>query len=183
MKLLSWLQDTNITDESGGESAEPPLSPLLQERLTELAKIPIKDVMTARALVTALDADVQLRRVRRLKSAKVAYFPVYKGDLDLIIGWVSKAKVLELLNLQTTDEVEIKDHVKPVGEVLEDDSVASMADAFLKAASPFLVVKNPQGVTTGIMPLAEFIELVFGFELSPASQPQTGDLALRGYEI
>lgn len=182
MKLLSWLQDSNITDESA-EAGEPPLSPILQSRLTELAKIPIKEAMIPRALVTALDADVQLRRVRRLKSAKVAYFPVYKGDLDHILGWVSKAKVLELLALQPNDEVEFKDHVKPVGTVDEDASVASLADAFLKAASPFLVVKNAQGMTTGIVPLAEFVELVFGFELGPVAQSTANDLALRGYEI
>lgn len=183
MKLLSWLQDTNITGESEDGSSEPPLSPVLQTRLTELQKMPIRDAMIPRALVTALDADVQLRRVRRLKSAKVAYFPVYKGDLDHILGWVSKSKVLELLSMQPNEEVSLTDHVKPVGEVRESSSVASLADAFLKAASPFLVVKDDQGATAGIVTLSEFVELIFGFELGPASQTSAADLSLRGYEI
>ncbi len=141
--------------------------------------------MTPRALVTALDADVQLRRVRRLKSAKVAYFPVYKGDLDHILGWISKQRVLELLN-ETTEEAQLAMHLRPVGFVNEEASVADLADAFLKAASPFLVVRNAQGTMTGIIPLSEFIELVFGFELSPAANPTPPEVSaplLRGYEL
>jgi CBS domain containing-hemolysin-like protein len=181
MKLLSWLQDPGISSESE-ETAEPPLAPELHNRLTELKDQQVKEAMIPRALVTALDADVQLRRVRRLKSSKVTYFPVYKGDLDHILGWISKGKVLELLN-EPNEEVRLADHVKAVGEVQEDASVASLADVFLKSASPFLVVKNQQGTTTGIVPLSEFVELVFGFELGPSAQTPASDLALRGYEI
>src|SRR5688500_9094187 len=101
MKLFSWLNDLKTPGfDSIDESAdpEPSLSPALEKRLSALEEHKVTDVMIARALITALDADVQLRRVRRLKSAKVAFFPVYKGDLDHILGWVSKHKVLELLN-------------------------------------------------------------------------------------
>lgn len=181
MKLLSWLQEP-LNEGDTAESGEPPSSPALNARLNELKAKSIREVMIPRALVTALDADVQLRRVRRLKSAKVSYFPVYQGDLDQILGWISKTRVLELLN-EPNEDVKLADHVKPIGAVLETDSVAQLADAFLKGACPVLVVRNAQGHTSGIVTLAEFIELVYGFELGPATAPAQSDLTLRSYEI
>jgi len=187
MKLFSWLNDLKTPSlDSGEDSAEPEpsISPILEARLSELEKIKVSDVMIPRALVTALDAEVQLRRARRLKSAKVAFFPVYKGDLDHILGWVSKHQVMELLN-ENSEENSLAQFVRPVGTVNESATAADLADIFLKSASPFLVVKNDHGTTTGIMTLAEFVELIFGFELSPAATPSTTESAprLRGYEI
>lgn len=168
MKLFSWLQDTALFD---SEEPEPALSPILQSRLEELEKLSVRDVMIPRALITALDVDVQLRRVRRLKSSKFAYLPVYKGDLDHILGWVSKRKALELLN-DPSEENQLPNYIRPVGLVDEQASVSELADIFIKTASPFLVVRNSHGGTVGILPLSEFVELIFGFELS-TPQPQT----------
>lgn len=172
MKLFSWLNEEESpeknTQEDGAEE-EPSLSPILEARLAELETVNVTNVMIPRTVIQALDVDVQLRRVRRLKSAKVVHFPVYKGDLDHILGWVSKAKVLELLN-EPAEDLNLEKYVRPVGAVNEEATVNELADIFLKAASPFLVVKNAQGSTTGIVMLADFVELIFGFELSP---PQT----------
>jgi CBS domain containing-hemolysin-like protein len=182
MKLFNWLQDPESTID-GDESGEPPLSPELKARLRELEDTPVTEVMIPRALVTALDADVQLRRVRRLKSSKAAYFAVYKGDLDHVLGWISKPQVLDLLHLPS-EEIRLSEHVRPVGEISEDTSVARLADAFLKSKSPFLVVKNSLGTTTGVVPLTEFVELVFGFEIGAADAGTGHEVTLlRGYEL
>jgi putative hemolysin len=187
MKLFSWLNDSKTAAlETGDDSAEPEpsISPILESRLTELEKIKVSDVMIPRALVHALDVDVQLRRARRLKSAKAAFFPVYKGDLDHILGWVSKQKTLELL-AENSEDNRLSEFVRPVGTVKEDATADELADIFLKSASPFLVVKSSVGQTTGIMTLSEFVEMIFGFELSPQSAASSSDSAsrTRGYEI
>lgn len=182
MKLFSWLQESTGFE---SEDSEPPLSPVLQSRLEELEKLSVRDVMVSRALITGLDAEVQLRRNRRLKSSKFAYFPVYKGDLDHILGWISKRKVLDLLN-DSTDENPLVNYVRPVGSVSENAMVSDLADIFLKSASPFLVVRNQYGGTTGIVFLSEFVELIFGFELStpqPAVGPENPTTAMREYEL
>lgn len=186
MKLFDWIQDLTSqtpTDETSDE--DHPIAPALRARLAELEKMSVREVMIPRAVVMALDADVQLRRVRRLKSSKVVYFPVYKGDLDHILGWISKQKVLELLN-EPNEDFQLTNFLRPVGEVAESASVAELADAFLKSASPFLVVKNAQGSTVGVVPLSEFIELVFGFEMGGPSQSAAQDFSaplLRSHEI
>jgi|GEM_PF-5518697 len=186
MKLFSWLNDSKTaTLDTGDDSSEPEpsISPILESRLSELDKIKVTDVMIPRALVHALDVDVQLRRARRLKSAKLAFFPVYKGDLDNILGWVSKQKVLELLN-ENSEENQLTQYVRPVGLVKEDATAADLADIFLKSASPFLVVKNSVGATTGIMRLTDFVEMIFGFELGPQAAPAPEPPASnRDYEI
>lgn len=181
MSLLSWLQ--NSKSDNPEESLE--LAPALQARLAEFTEVPVKNVMTPRPLVVALDADVQLRRVRRLKSSRVSYFPVYRGDLDHVLGWVTKSKVLELLN-EPAEDVKLEDHVKPVGFIDENAPAVKLADAFLKSGSPFLIVRNAQGATTGIIPLSEFVELIFGFELEVSAVTAPSENAaplLRSYEL
>jgi CBS domain containing-hemolysin-like protein len=173
MKLLNWLND--LKSPASGEISETELAPALQARLGELENIPVQDVMIPRALVTALDVDVQLKRVRRLKSSKPSYFPVYRGDLDRILGWVTKTKVLELLNDRSEDSALLA-AIQPVGEIHSTATAADLADAFVISKSPFLVVKNESRQTLGIVPLAEFIELAFGFEAEAAITPPNLEL-------
>lgn len=173
MKLLNWLND--LKSPASGEIVETELAPALQARIGELEKIPVQDVMIPRALVSALDGDVQLKRVRRLKSAKVSYFPVYRGDLDHILGWISKAKVVELLNDRLEDSALLA-AIQPAGEIHSTATAADLADAFIASKSPFLVVKNELHQTLGIVPLAELVELVFGFEVETAATPPNLEL-------
>ena len=185
MKLFHWIHDLTVSTPLAENSAEPQIAPVLKARLSELEKMPVSDIMIPRSVLMALDADVQLRRVRRLKSSKTVYFPVYKGDLDHILGWISKHKVLELLN-EPTEEFKIVNFLRPVGEVSDSTTVAKLADAFLESASPFLVVKNSQGATVGIVPLTDFVELVFGFEVGTTSQTPSAEFStplLRSHEI
>jgi CBS domain containing-hemolysin-like protein len=184
MKLFSWLQDAKSQDP---ESVVPDhsMAPALEARLIELDKLSVREAMIPRSVMMALDVDVQLRRVRRLKSAKTLYFPVYKGDLDHVLGWISKSKVLELMN-DTTDEVQLAKHIRPAGEVSETATAATLAEAFLKSSSPLLVVKNAQGGTAGVIPLSEYVELLFGFDLAPSELTPSTDLSSnppRSYEV
>lgn len=184
MKLLSWITSINSDPQTTPEEAKA-AAPVLIQRLEELKDTAVKTVMIPRALVVALDADVQLKRVRRLKSARVPYFPVYQGDLDHILGWIPKQRVLEMLN-EPSEEVRLAENVRVAGQVEENTPVSQLADVFLATQSPFLVVKNAQGNTTGIMPLSEFVELVFGFEMALPAQATSAEATaplLRSYEI
>lgn len=168
MKLLNWLNDLT-TPEIEPPSEPHELAPALKARLSELESMPVEKVMVARALINGLDVDIQLRRHRRIKSAKVSYFPVYRGDLDQILGWVAKDQVVAILN-EKSEDTPLLTYIKPVGEVSDRASVADLADAFLAAGSPFLVVKNDSKQTLGIVPLSEFVEKVFGFEVNPTGR-------------
>lgn len=180
MKLFNWLEATALVSNN---TQDPSQAPALRKRLHEMGNILVRNAMIPRPLVTALDADIQLRRVKRLKSTKVAYFPVYRGDLDQILGWISRPRVLELLGVPS-EEIDLSEHVKPVGTVSETATLAELPDAFLHSGSPFLVVKNEQGATTGIFTLTELIEQIFGFELEAPSPTAGTDISLlRGYEL
>src|ERR1700722_18042727 len=118
MKLFHWLQDFTQQNHNEDTSGGAPIAPVLKARLAELGKMSVVDIMIPRSVILALDVDVQLRRVRRLKSSKMMYFPVYKGDLDHILGWVSKQKVVELLT-EPGDENQLTRHIRPIGEIYE----------------------------------------------------------------
>ena len=175
MKLFEWLNEE--------EDGEPPSSPLLANKLKTLHTMSVKRIMIPRALIVALDADVHPRRVRRLKSLKATYLAVYRGDLDHILGWVAKAWVLDLIQ-DPNAEVELAEHVHPVGFIDEDMPVSVVADAFLKFKCPFLVARNGAGQTTGLLTLADYVENVFGFPMGEtAPVPSANVTALRDYEL
>ena len=181
MKLLNWLTDEDSLNSETPQ--DPELTPALKARLKELRKTPVTEIMVPRALIVALDLDVQLRRVRRLKSTKVAHFPVYKGDLDHILGWVSKDKVLELIH-ETRDEAPLLDYLRPVGQVADTATVSDLPDMFLRTQSPFLVVANGQGQTVGLVQLSDLVEAIFGFDV--AAQSPSADSpspVLKAYEF
>ncbi len=185
MKLPLWLQALKSNNPVLPDESDSCLSPGLQVRLYELKDKTAKDIMVPRALVAALDADVQLRRVKRLKSSKQQFFPVYKGDLDHILGWIPKAKVLDLLN-DPAEDSKLAFHVQPAGYIEETVSVADLADFFLKSGGPFLVVRSPDGLTSGIVMLADFVDLIFGLEVGPAVSANSIELPaplLRNYEL
>src|SRR5690606_38005369 len=99
-------------------------------------------------------------RFRRLKSSKVNYFPVYKGDLDNILGWISKERLLQLR--ERGEDIQVVQHVQPVPIVKETSSVSELAETFLASGAPLLVVKNALGGTAGIVWRTEFLELISG---------------------
>lgn len=163
MKLLSWLNDPS--DPQFLETPEQGTpAPALRERLEELKRMPVTKLMIPRPLIAALDADVQLRRVKRLKSSKVRYFPVYRGDLDHVLGWVEKSKILEILN-EGREEARLEFHVQPLAKIKESAPVADLADVFLKGKTPMVLVVGPQGQTVGLVTLRDFIEQLFGFDM------------------
>jgi CBS domain containing-hemolysin-like protein len=182
MKLLNWLNDVDtpeIVEEQQGS-----LNPVLRQKLEELSHVPVTKVMIPRPLIQGLDADIQLRRVKRLKSSKIRYFPVYKGDLDRILGWIEKSKVVELLNNDGRDDTKLENHLQSIAKIPDTATVNMLADVFLHSKSPIIVVTNEAGQTVGLMTLVYFVELLFGFELDglPPSPPQP-DVSAKTYEI
>lgn len=180
MKLLNWLNDTDTPEFL--EPNENKLNPVLLQKLEELSHVQVTKVMVPRPLITALDADVQLRRVKRLKSSKVRYFPVYKGDLDQILGWIEKSKVIELLN-DGREENRLETHVQAIPKIKETDTVNVLADVFLKGKSPIVIVVNEQGQTAGLVSLMNFVELLFGFELDGLPPSPPVETPAKTYEI
>jgi CBS domain containing-hemolysin-like protein len=179
MKLLNWLNDVDTPEFLEQNEGEP--NPVLKARLEELSHVQVTKVMVPRPLIFALDADVQLRRVKRLKSSKVRYFPVYKGDLDKVLGWIEKAKVIELLN-DGREENKLESNLQPVAKIPDTATVNQLADVFLKAKSPIAVVVNEQGQTAGLMTLMNFVELLFGFDLEGAPQAPAPE-APKSYDL
>lgn len=183
MKLLNWLADQNSPNTFlDNQNSDP--APLLRKRLDELMAISVIEIMVPRPLIQALDADVQLRRVRRLKSSKAAYFPVFKGDLDRILGWIEKSKVIDLLSEGREDQ-RLENFLQPIPKISETSKVPELADIFLQSQSPFVIVTNAQGLTVGLVTIEELVARVFGFDLRPqtVTPAPSSESTLRPTEI
>lgn len=182
MKLLSWLNDHS--DPEILENVKSGQWDSLRQRLEELNHVPVTKIMVPRPLIQGLDADIQLRRVKRLKSSKVRIFPVYKGDLDRILGWIEKGKVLEILN-EGREDARIENHLQPAPRVRDTAKVSDLADIFLKHKSPMAVVADAFGKTAGLVLITDFLKEFFGFDMySNVNSPIETSLPLsKPYEI
>jgi CBS domain containing-hemolysin-like protein len=129
-----------------------------------MSRVPVTKIMVPRPLIQGLDADIQLRRVKRLKSSKVRIFPVYKGDLDRILGWIEKGKVLEILN-EGREDARIENHLQPAPRIPDSAKVSDLADIFLKHKSPIAVVTDAFGKTAGLILITDFLKEFFGFDM------------------
>lgn len=155
-----------------------PPSPEFNERLSELRETSVSELMIPRALIVGIDADVQLRRLRKLKLSPVEFFPVYRGDLDNVLGWVPKSAFVSLINKPNMgEEPRIVEFMRPVIEVGINTKVADLADHFLAAKVPFLVIKDQTGkATLGLVTLTDFVGYVFGVEHVKESGSATDSL-------
>jgi CBS domain containing-hemolysin-like protein len=96
-----------------------------------------------------------------------AYFPVYLGDLDHILGWISKEAVHNLATEGQAGTLKTEDIHVPAEFIPENMPLDQAFLKFVQESAPLFVVQNEAGVTTGILYLNDVLEEFFGLEIDP----------------
>ena len=158
--LLSLKQS-----EPANERAKNFKDSVLFERLKETSGLTAKDLMIQRPLVYALDADLSLENVLKGRALQHTHIPVYRGDMDNILGLITARDLSELAKNPLRDG-KLEDVLQPIHSVPETMGLMDLLDEFAKLQTPLLVAKNDQGTTVGIVELRDVLEVLFGLELS-----------------
>ena len=135
------------------------------ENLMKLDNVKAEDVMTPRSVVFALQKDETVQDVTEKHSPIIfSRIPVYKTDLDDIVGFVHR---FHILNKQAEDQFDVPVHqlMVDVHSVLEKDSVRNILNTFVTRREQIFIVTDDFGTMTGIITLEDAIETLLGVEI------------------
>ncbi len=135
------------------------------ENLLNLREIKAEEVMTPRNVIFAIQMDETVGDVVD-KHSPIAFsrIPVYKNNLDYIIGFVHR---YDLVNKQAEDQFDVKmsEILDPIHTIHETDSIADILDEFVRRRQQIFHVVDKFGTTTGIITLEDAIETLLGVEI------------------
>ncbi|MFA7092221.1 MAG: hemolysin family protein [Arcobacteraceae bacterium] len=138
---------------------------VLIENLFKLKNIKIKEIMTPRSVVFALNADIQVKdAIEDDKMYIHSRIPIYNESIDDIIGMVFNQTILEE-SVEERDDTLLKDITVPVHKISENVPVSLLIDLFVKRKTHLFIVHDNYGQTTGVVTLEDAIETLLGVEI------------------
>jgi CBS domain containing-hemolysin-like protein len=165
---------------------EPEQADLI-EQVVEFSDKRVREVMTPRPDVVALQADASLEEMHaKYVETKFAKMPVYEKSPDDIIGVVH---VQDLLQVADTDlpKRKVRDLLKPVLFVPETKAGSDLLREMRQKDQSMVVVIDEHGFVAGIATVEDLVEEIVGESGSDTMQPAPdavrdpdGSLVLRG---
>jgi CBS domain containing-hemolysin-like protein len=138
---------------------------VLIENLFKLKNIKIKEIMTPRSVVFALNADVSVEEaIEDDKMYIHSRIPIYNESIDDIIGVVFNQTILEE-SVEERDSTLLRDITVPVHKISENVPVSVLIDLFVKRKTHLFIVHDNYGQTSGVVTLEDAIETLLGVEI------------------
>lgn len=126
------------------------------QKLLELGERPVKEIMTPRTRMAALDADEpREKHIEIIKSYHFSRFPIYQGSIDNILGLVLVQEYM--LKPVPLNELLIQPLFVP-----EQKHIAELFAEFRAKNRGFAVCVDEYGGTAGIVTLEDIFEEIFG---------------------
>jgi CBS domain containing-hemolysin-like protein len=191
--LLHFLHSlVELTDEQA-HAAEPPTSAesidalitagaeegLLQEddrkliqSVVEFGDKVVREVMTPRPKVVALDADATLERLRQLViNEQYSRIPVYTGDIDHVAGFVHVRDMFEL-GEEERSTMKIRELMRPIRFVPETKPVHDLMREMQHEGAHMVIVVDEYGNTAGLVTMEDLVEVILG-EIRDEHEPDS----------
>jgi CBS domain containing-hemolysin-like protein len=191
--LLHFLHSlVDLTDEKA-LAAEPPTSAesidalitagaeegLLQEddrkliqSVVEFGDKVVREVMTPRPKIVALDADATLERLRQLViNEQYSRIPVYTGDIDHVVGFVHVRDMFELGEDERAT-MKIRELMRPIRFVPEMKPVHDLMREMQHEGAHMVIVVDEYGNTAGLVTMEDLVEVILG-EIRDEHEPDS----------
>lgn len=134
------------------------------ENVLRLDKTKIKDILTPRSVVFAVDKESTIEDILKCEEVnKFSRIPVFEETIDHVIGTVFTKKIYEKALTDKTIKVdEIRNDVFTINENIP---VSYALDLFIKRKEHMFLVEDNYGQTEGIVTLEDCIETLLGLEI------------------
>jgi CBS domain containing-hemolysin-like protein len=130
-----------------------------------LDEVFIRDIMTPRIVVTALDKTRTIAEVfHDLPNIPFARIPVFEGNLDNVVGLVRRRDLLKA-KAADQDHVAVADIMQPVVFVPETATATTTLQQFLKNHQQMAVVVDEYGLLAGVVSMEDIFEHLLGSEI------------------
>jgi CBS domain containing-hemolysin-like protein len=173
-------------DEEGSAAApvEVPPAPVhesnegrLVDAVARFSMTVVREVMTPRPDIVAVAATGTLGDLRRLMhETKYSRIPVYRENLDDIVGVVS---VRDLVEYEGADREPIQPLVMPVFLVPETKKIADLLKELQERRTTFSVVIDEYGGTAGLCTVEDIVEELVG-EIKDEYDAETEPITVEG---
>ncbi len=156
------LQSTLISENQGilGEQESDAI-----ENILKLDEIKVKEILTPRSVVFALDEDMLLKDVvaKEHEIFQFSRIPVYRGSLEEVTGIVLTKNIFkQVLEDENVKIGSIKNDIFTVSRSLP---VSVALDLFISKKEHMFLVKDEYDQTDGIVTLEDCIETILGVEI------------------
>lgn len=134
------------------------------ENTLNLKNTRIKDILTPRSVVFAVQKDTLIRDLLDDKRTyKFSRVPVFDESIDNIVGMVLTKKVFK--HAIKNPDVSIETIMSRVNSVNENIPVLKALNSFTKAKGHMLIVTDSYDQTEGIVTLEDCLETLLGLEI------------------
>lgn len=131
----------------------------------------VREVMTPRPAIVAIEAGETLESLRRLaKEQQFSRIPVYEGTIDRMVGFVHVRDLYELDDEQRRIR-SLRDLMRPLEAVPETKPVAKLLREMQERGIHIVSVVDEYGRLAGLATMEDLVEEVFG-EIRDEHEPQ-----------
>jgi len=142
-------------------------SDIIENTLT-LNNMKIKDILTPRSVVYAIDKNTSIKDIIEDKRTfKFSRVPIYDGSIDNIIGLVLTKKLFKQAIIDK--DVTVETIMKPVISLNENIPVSKALNMFIQKKEHMFIVADSYDQTEGIVTLEDCIETLLGLEIMDES--------------
>jgi len=155
--LLS--EDEGVIDEKESD---------LIENVLLLDEVKIKDILTPRSVVFALEENKSIKDIMEDKNLyNFSRIPIYDDIIDNITGIALTKKIFYQATLD--DSIILKEIKKEIFSINKNIPVSKALDHFIKRKEHMFLVVDNYGQTEGIITLEDCIETILGVEIMDES--------------
>ncbi|GAB4561325.1 MAG: CNNM domain-containing protein [Anaerolineae bacterium] len=142
---------------------------VILRNLLRLSGVRVRDIMTPRTVLFALQQDMTVGEVvRRYPAIAYSRIPIFERSADDISAFVLRYDILAAAAKDQMD-VRLKDLARPIYSVPESMPVADVLEEFIRQRQQIFRVFDEFGGTEGIITLEDAIELLLGTEITDES--------------
>jgi CBS domain containing-hemolysin-like protein len=172
--LPFWRKDANLVTreeviaaaELGVEdgSIRQKESTIIKNLLT-LNSLYVSDIMTPRSVFFAIEENETVEEVfRKHRPIRFSRIPVYKENLDHVVGLTMRHKIHEALS-SDQHQTRVGDLITPIQVVSERMTVAGLLEFLIKKKEHLALVLDDYGMVVGLVTLEDAVESLLGMEI------------------
>lgn len=144
----------------------------LIQSVVEFGDKVVREVMTPRPNIVAIEVSASLEDLRRLViHEQYSRIPVYEHDIDHVLGFVHVRDMFELDENERT-KCSVRDLIRPLRFVPETKRVNDLMREMQQENTHMVIVVDEYGNTAGLATMEDLVEVILG-EIRDEHEPAT----------
>ena len=157
-----------LVKQGAAEGALQPVEERLITSVFDYTESSVRDVMTPRTSIVAIDVETStLEALRIAKQARYSRFPVYRDDLDQVLGYVH---IKDMIWAKV--DTDLHPYIRELNFIPSNALLYEVFDILTKTRTHMAIVLDEYGGTRGLLTLEDMLEEIVG-EIEDEHSPIT----------